>query len=161
MSDERFWATVSPEPNTGCFLWTGTMSPKGYGRVWFGGRMGAAHRVAYELVIGAIPSGLQLDHLCRVRCCVNPAHLEPVTNQENIRRGMSGCHQRNRTHCPAGHEYAGANLHVRRRGRWVIRICRACRREENRVQKAKRRGEKRAEAERLATAPLGETKEQP
>lgn len=78
-----------------------------------------AHRVVYETVVGPVPEGLELDHLCRNRGCVNPAHLEPVTHQENMRRGHWGM----KTHCPQGHPYEGDNLV--RDGH--SRICRWCR----------------------------------
>ncbi len=75
---------------------------------WFDRRTWA-HRLAYELFRGKIPNGLQLDHLCRNRKCVNPDHLEPVTRKENIRRGI--CHHRGITHCPKGHEYTEENTY--------------------------------------------------
>ena len=101
----------------------------GYVRVCIGGVRVPAHRAVYEAIIGAIPDGLQLDHLCRVRACVNPAHLEPVTCRENIRRGLTGIHQRSKTHCPAGHPYDEANT-LRRpdRGGIIVRRCRECHR---------------------------------
>lgn len=74
---------------TDCWLWTGTMSRTGYGRVSIGGREIGAHRAVYEALVGPVPDGMQLDHLCRVTQCVNPDHLEPVTIGENIRRGHS------------------------------------------------------------------------
>jgi hypothetical protein len=103
---------VLPEPNSGCWLWTAVVSNDGYGQFGVGNRatgfrMAKAHRVSYELFVGPIPEGLQLDHLCRVRCCVNPRHLEPVNNRENALRGT-----RLKQHCPKGHEYSGANLYV-------------------------------------------------
>lgn len=70
-----------------CWLWTGATNSDGYGHLWVDGRWPPAHRVAYEQLIGAIPDLLVLDHLCRVTQCVNPSHLEPVTNQVNILRG--------------------------------------------------------------------------
>ncbi|MGA4541309.1 HNH endonuclease signature motif containing protein [Uniformispora flossi] len=75
------------ELKDGHWLWTGSTNRKGYGRFWFQGRSEEAHRVAYELFVGPIPDGLQIDHVCRVRPCVNPEHLEPVTHEENYRRG--------------------------------------------------------------------------
>lgn len=84
--DERQWAKVEESPS-GCWLWTGRISINGYGRVDLPHRRRMpAHRWTYEYVVGKIPEGLQLDHLCYVRRCVNPAHLEPVTNRENHRR---------------------------------------------------------------------------
>lgn len=108
---------------SGCWLWTGSCDPSGYGTLKLEGRTRRAHRLAYELLVGPIPDGLQLDHLCRVRNCANPDHLEPVTNQENSRRGRALI-----THCPKGHPYSGDNLrlHVRKNGRDVNRECREC-----------------------------------
>jgi hypothetical protein len=135
--EERFNAKVNkngpvPEyrPDLGpCWLWTASCTD-GYGQIGAGSRTDGsfrvlkAHRIAYELHIGPIPEGLEPDHLCRVRHCVNPWHLEPVTHQVNMQRGFPGAHGL-KTHCPAGHEYAGENLYLRPNGG---RICRACRR---------------------------------
>lgn len=89
-AEEAFQAHIHHEPNSGCWLWAGADNGGGYGK--FRGKY--AHRVSYEMRNGAIPEGLHLDHLCRVPCCVNPDHLEPVTNQENARRGEAGFHMR-------------------------------------------------------------------
>jgi hypothetical protein len=86
--------------------------------MYFEGRPLAAYRVAYILLVGPIPEGLQLDHLCRVASCVNPAHLEPVTQQENIRRQLAAI-----THCPKGHEYTPENTGHDRHGGRYCRIC--------------------------------------
>lgn len=84
----RFLNFVAVHATTGCWLWTGTLSMKGYGRFNVTDRNNAAaHRFAYESFVGPIPDGLEIDHLCSVRRCVNPAHLEPVTHAENLRRG--------------------------------------------------------------------------
>lgn len=83
----RLYERVDRRP-AGCWLWTGTIAPNGYGYFAIKGRSQQAHRVAYELLVGPIPDGLDLDHLCRVRACVNPDHLEPVTRSENNRRGF-------------------------------------------------------------------------
>lgn len=86
----RFASKIEPQPD-GCWLWTASCGRGGYGQVWHGGTMARAHRVVYLLVTGSpIPDGLELDHLCRVRHCVNPEHLEPVTRQENQRRRRKG-----------------------------------------------------------------------
>lgn len=85
---DRFWARVLKTDT--CWLWQGATAGRWnlrYGQTRWAGRVAMAHRVAYELLVGAIPDGLQIDHLCRNPLCVNPAHLEPVTNAENARRG--------------------------------------------------------------------------
>jgi hypothetical protein len=119
-----------------CWHWTAGKH-NGYGQFSLGGRKGRmyyAHRVAYEWLVGPIPEGLQLDHLCRNRACVNPDHLEPVSQQENILRGEGGQNHAVKTHCPQGHEYAGDNLYVRPDGG---RQCRACTREHQRRKRSK------------------------
>lgn len=113
----RFLARVEVDEN-GCWIFSGETTHNGYGRFFHAGRHEMAHRFAYRMLRGPIPEGLTLDHLCRVRPCVNPAHLEPVTNAENARRGATA----NRTHCPSGHAYDEANTRVYQ-GR---RYCRAC-----------------------------------
>lgn len=96
------------DPNT-CWLWAGTKDPRGYGYIYVR-RLGKpyhpkqAHRVIYEALVGEIPKGLHIDHLCRVPSCVNPSHLEPVTLRENVLRGV-GVSAKNakKIHCPIGH----------------------------------------------------------
>jgi hypothetical protein len=121
--EERFWAKVRKTET--CWLWTATLNNQGYGEF---GSLGLAHRFAYELLVGPIPEGLTLDHLCRQPACVRPDHLEPVTHRENVRRGegWSGRNAR-KTHCPQGHAYDEANT------RWYHnqRNCRACDREKH------------------------------
>jgi hypothetical protein len=102
-----------------CWLWRAFIEPKGYGRF----RQKLAHRVSYEMHVGPIPDGLTLDHLCRVRHCVNPAHLEPVTAAENTRRGKEAT----KTHCKHGHLFDEANtIHIVDRAKGGKRACRTC-----------------------------------
>lgn len=91
-----------PEPNSGCWIWKHAINrPNGYGIVWDGIKTRKAHRVLYEMFVGPIPPGKELDHLCRVRHCVNPKHLEPVTRRENLRRSPLVM----ALTCPSGHAY--------------------------------------------------------
>lgn len=117
-----FWARVEiPADEQQCWPWSGYINPDGYGRL---GQVGA-HRIAYEEVVGPIPEGLVLDHLCRVRHCVNPAHLEPVTSRENTLRGETlAAMQVARTSCIKGHPFDDANTIVQGDGK---RRCRTCR----------------------------------
>jgi hypothetical protein len=110
---------------SGCAEWVGCRSTRGYGRVNHEGKVRQAHRVVYELFRGPIPEGLELDHVCRNRACVNPAHLEPVSHTENVRRGNGGVNNRVKTHCLRGHEFAGPNL----RFSYGKRQCMTCRAE--------------------------------
>lgn len=112
--------------SNGCWDWVGTKHPGGYGQFRRHGRMQRAHRVLYEDIVGKIPDGLTLDHLCRNRGCVNPAHMEPVTRRENILRGDgAGVRGSRRTHCPRGHALGGDNL-VRCELKRGKRKCRTC-----------------------------------
>lgn len=141
---DRVWRLIDQDAS-GCWLWTGSRDGNGYGMVFVDNARGArrAHRVMYELMVGSIPSGLTLDHLCRVRHCVNPAHLEPVTRTENVLRGtaFSAVNAR-KTHCKRGHPLTPENLERRVTNRRSCRHCMAFRSREYRKRLAAReRGE--------------------
>ena len=127
----------------GCWLWQGGLTYQGYGRVYVNNRDLRAHRFAYELLIGEVPEGLVLDHLCRVRNCVNPAHLEPVTDRVNALRGIGpAASLAAATHCQRGHELSGNNLLLEprpNRSIGVQRRCRTCRRNAERNAYLKRK----------------------
>ena len=117
----RFWSKVKFSES--CWIWRGSIGQKGYGLFPYGGQNGHnvnAHRVAYTLVVGPIADGLEIDHLCRTRNCVRPAHLEAVTHQENIRRGW----RYTKTHCLRGHLRSAENLYTHKNGSRSCRICR-------------------------------------
>lgn len=134
MTAERLFANTLPEPNSGCWLWTGSYNQFGYGRANLNGQRVVAHKASFILHRGPVPDGMELDHICRVRLCVNPSHLEPVTKLVNVRRGMSGIHhaekQRAKQECPKGHPYSGTNLFTRRKTGY--RECRECMRQRQR-----------------------------
>lgn len=109
--DERVLANISPEPNSGCWLWSGYTTASGYGQIRGGGTDTLAHRRVFEKYRGPVPVGMELDHLCRVRCCVNPDHLEVVTPKENTRRGITVALREIKDHCPAGHEFTPENTY--------------------------------------------------
>jgi hypothetical protein len=125
--DERFDKRVGNPNGDGCTEWLGGKYRGGYGQFRWNGRSGRAHRFAYERVHGPIPEGLQLDHLCRNPSCVNPAHLEPVTNRENCLRGFgpSGVAAFAEV-CRQGHPYDSENTYVH--PKTGHRQCRACKR---------------------------------
>ena len=115
----RIVRSVERTPD-GCWLWRRAITNNtGYGQLSIRGRVYKAHRVAYEAFVGPIPDGLHIDHLCRVRACVNPWHLEPVTPLENTRRGAGPV---SRACCPLGHPYDEANTY-RASGRRYCRLC--------------------------------------
>lgn len=127
---ERFWLRVDKGGPGGCWLWTGCIGTAGYGFFYTGVRQANAHRFAYEAAVGPIPDGMQLDHLCRVRRCVNPGHLEAVSSRENTLRGHGPAALNARqTHCIRGHEFTPENTYVRSNR---SRDCRECKRESRR-----------------------------
>lgn len=128
--DERlppnFWSKVKANATSGCWEWTANTNRGGYGhfindRCQEVAGSVLAHRISWSFLRGPIPSGLQIDHLCRNTGCVNPAHLEPVTAWENARRGV-GPNRPEAPHCVNGHEFTLENTSVTERGR----VCRAC-----------------------------------
>jgi HNH endonuclease len=140
---ERLMQRVEVDAETGCWLWTGSVMPNGYGKLTVPkGRSSLAHRLMYEEVRGEIPEGLDIDHLCRVRRCVNPDHMEPVSRKVNLdrsplveslrlqkkaeaaarRAARPKKHNRHKTHCPQGHPYSAENTREYRGGR----RCKAC-----------------------------------
>jgi hypothetical protein len=136
-----------PEPNSGCWIWLRSVDTSGYGRLFIDKKQVSAHRTAYEVYIGPIPEGKEIDHLCRVRCCINPVHLEPVTDRENALRGNGGMFQASKTHCPQGHPLIAGNLRAGPR-----RACLTCHRE----REARRRmchSDSRSESRRTAESP--------
>lgn len=121
----------------GCWLWTGARLPAGYGLLGTPkGMSRLAHRISYEIFVGPIPAGLNIDHLCRNTSCVNPAHLEPVTQRENVARGdaglATGARQRAKVECPRGHAYDSENTYVSSAGK---RHCKTCLRDGDRERK--------------------------
>ena len=110
------------DPVTDCWLWDQGKTVAGYCITGTRKKKYYTHRLAYQAAKGAIPEGLELDHLCRRRSCCNPAHLEAVTKSENVKRGLGGAHNKQKTHCPQGHEYTPENI------RWYQgrRYCRTC-----------------------------------
>lgn len=135
---ERFMRKVDKQD---CWLWTGGLTHDGYGRFYRGlidgvNRFTIASRFAYEALVGPIPDGLQVDHLCRVRRCVNPAHLRLLTGRENKLAGDT-INARNaaKTHCPKNHPYDAVNTYLTPDGR---RDCRTCRSEAGRRSRARR-----------------------
>lgn len=124
----RFWSKVDKTET--CWLWTGKLDRVGYGDRTIGPGHDNAHRdfphrIAYRLFVGPIPDGHEIDHLCRVRHCLRPDHLEVVTHAENMARGTWATAKT----CRAGHPFSEENVYLDPKGR---RICRACNRERNR-----------------------------
>lgn len=121
--EEGFWMKVNK--TEGCWFWEGSTNNQGYGAFAIEGKRYYAHRLAYVWLRGGIPDGMVIDHLCRVRNCVNPNHLEVVDFRENVLRGVGPTAvNASRTHCKRGHELAGDNLYIRPNG---YRNCKSCR----------------------------------
>lgn len=136
-SQERFWAKVNKGAT--CWEWTGTTAGRGYGSLTIRQRTKYAHRVSYELCVGPIPDGLEIDHLCKNILCVNPDHLEAVTHWENNRRsGSISARQMRQTHCKRGHEFTPENTYIQPPNMRSCKTCRiACYRKWNARRKAK------------------------
>lgn len=108
-----------------CWIWNGSVDSRGYGQLRSNGKTWRAHRFFYSELVGQIPSRYQIDHVCRNKLCVNPDHLEAVTQTENIRRSGAWDVNKTKTHCPAGHEYSDSNTLSRNNKR----TCLICKRE--------------------------------
>lgn len=142
MTWASFWARVRQGPTSDCWPWVGTFNRSGYGRVHRWGRQEQTHRVAYELAVGPIEPGMEIDHLCRNRACCNPAHMEVVTHRENTMRGQTiVAAAAARTHCPRGHPYDEVNTYFHPS---CGRMCRTCQREHKRAYKRRKRLEREA-----------------
>jgi hypothetical protein len=134
---ERFWEKVSKQPGDGCWFWTSALDAGGYPILWIGGgRSVRAHRFAYGLIVGPIPDGLTLDHLCRVRHCVNPSHLEPCTAGENAKRSPNAPYNVKAAsdRCARSHLFDEQNTALHN-GRRECRACAALKARERRAAK--------------------------
>ena len=134
---DRIMRRVEVAPD-GCWLWTGALAPNGYGIVQKGRRAGTTvvHKAMWQLDNGPVPDGLELDHLCRVRRCCNPAHLEPVTRQTNVDRGLQAAGKQRRTECINGHPFTSNNTITTSR---QLRSCRTCQNRRNREYRARKK----------------------
>lgn len=131
--EDRLWSGAV-HTESGCWEWQRTRA-RGYGYIVRDGRLKRAHRVAYELAVGPVPPGKELDHLCANKACINPAHLEAVTHRENVMRadGPSSVNAR-RTECRHGHPFTPENTRVLANGE---RACRECKRISSRARRAR------------------------
>jgi hypothetical protein len=128
-SMQRLHQKIDVDFVSGCWIWNAARHRYGYGAAWYAGKVHRAHALMFRLYGGVIPDGLVLDHLCRVTSCVNPEHLEPVTQAENVRRQIAavGTHNEKKTECPQGHAYAPV---TRTRDGYRKRRCPTCARDQ-------------------------------
>jgi hypothetical protein len=133
----RLMRNVVRVPESGCWLWEGAVSKLGYGRIAFEGKAKFAHRVAFTTLVGEVPDGMELDHLCKVRSCVNPYHLEPVTRLENMKRSGAFVYRQQRSHCPKGHELTEDNKYFAAcSNKYLCRACLKARKQRHLLKKA-------------------------
>lgn len=138
---DRILSKVTVDDETGCWEWQGYRQPAGHGRTRFGGRKVLVHRWVFEHLVGPIPDGLSLDHLCRNPPCCNPDHLDAVDHRTNVLRGVGpAAINARKTQCPKGHPYDEANTHIDGLGR---RVCRTCRKAWTRKSNQRRRAARR------------------
>lgn len=150
MANQHFQVSIQKrifggiEKTADCWLWKGSPRPNGYCAIWYKQRSRLAHRLVYEILVGPIPEGLTIDHLCGNKRCVNPDHLEPVTQKENTLRAQKKAGILSaKTHCPQGHEYTEGNTNRSCRRR----RCLTCHREREASRRLRMK-------ERIAISPL-------
>lgn len=141
-ASERWKTSYEVDDHTDCWVWTGPYDGNGYGTISEGAKKRhMAHIFVYRQLAGPVTAGMELDHKCRNRACVNPKHLEPVPHRINVQRGDAGIVNAGKTHCKYGHEFTPANTIIRKDKGW--RQCRTCCRVANREAQRKRRAEER------------------
>jgi len=136
-TERRLLEKIEKQKGSDCWFFTGSKLPSGYGILWNGVRPIGAHRISFQLYRGEITDGMEIDHICNNRSCVNPEHLQLLTHKENMRKSsaLMGINAR-KTHCKRDHELSGDNLHITPRG---ARQCKECMRMHARNAKARKR----------------------